>query len=136
MSKLYQGQCLCGEIKFEVDEIQPRMAHCHCTMCRKFHGAAFSTFGEAKVEHFRWLSGMALIRTFQAKNGTKRQFCDTCGSSLRFIPSNDKGEYVEFSLSLLDDDIPHRSDAHIYTKFRASWYDITDGLPVFSEGRK
>lgn len=136
MKKPVKGQCLCGSIKFEVDEIQPHMAHCHCTMCRKFHGAAYATFGEAKVEHFRWLSGTEQIRTYLADNGTQRQFCNTCGSSLRFIPSNDRGESIEFSLALLDDEIPHRPDAHIYTKFKAKWSSIADELTVFEEGRK
>jgi len=36
----YRGQCLCGAVKYAVDAIGPRMAHCHCSMCRQFHGAA------------------------------------------------------------------------------------------------
>ena len=44
----YKGLCLCGSIKYAVDKIEPKMGHCHCSMCRKFHGAAFATFGEAK----------------------------------------------------------------------------------------
>ncbi len=40
----YKGECLCGSIKYEVDEIEAQMGHCHCTMCRKFSGAAFTTY--------------------------------------------------------------------------------------------
>jgi hypothetical protein len=59
------GQCLCGAVKYEVDAIGPRMAHCHCSMCRKFHGAAFATFGEARAEDFRWLEGEHLLSSYQ-----------------------------------------------------------------------
>ncbi len=38
------------------------MAHCHCSMCRKFHGAAFSTYGEAKIENFKWLQGEGFLK--------------------------------------------------------------------------
>lgn len=51
----YRGQCLCGTVKYAVDAIGPRMAHCHCSMCRQFHGAAFATFGEARAADFCWL---------------------------------------------------------------------------------
>ena len=131
----YHGQCLCGQIRFAVDHIQPRMGHCHCTMCRKFHGAAFATFGEAKKEHFHWLAGDTLLKSFQADNGTIRQFCSECGSSLIFKPANDPGKYVEFALSALDGDVDVFPDAHIFVDYKANWSTICDGLPQYREYR-
>ena len=130
-----QGQCLCGSIKYEVTKIEDRMGHCHCSMCRKFHGAAFATLGEAKSENFRWVSGENLLKSYVATNGTTRKFCENCGSSLIFMPSNDDGKLVEFSLGTLDTDIKLKPDAHIYTKFGANWYEASDDLPKFTEGR-
>ena len=131
----YYGQCLCGSIKYKVDAIEVQMAHCHCTMCRKFHGSAFATFGAVKANNFHWLQGEKFLKTFHAPNRTKRQFCENCGSSLIFIPSNDTGEFIEFSLGTLDSEIQVKPDAHIFTKYGASWYDIVDNLPKFTEGR-
>ena len=74
-SNRYRGQCLCGAIKYAVDAIEPRMGHCHCSMCRKFHGAAFATFGEVKVEQFHWLSGESQLESYRATNGTGLQIC-------------------------------------------------------------
>ncbi|AMC34287.1 GFA family protein [Janthinobacterium sp. B9-8] len=134
-AKPYKGQCLCGMIQYEADEIGPRMAHCHCTMCRKFHGAAFSTFAEAKKSAFRWLTGEASLKTYLASNGTQRQFCEHCGSSLVFISSNDQGEWIEFALGTLDSDIDIKPDAHVFTQFKAPWHEIKDSLPQFAAGR-
>ncbi|MGB1090483.1 MAG: GFA family protein [Oceanobacter sp.] len=131
----YFGSCLCGSIKYSVSHIEERMAHCHCSMCRKFHGAAFSTYGEAKKSNFNWLFGEELIKEYLGVNGTKRLFCSNCGSSLIFIPSDDNGQNIEFSLGTLDSDIHQEPDAHIYTNHGASWYKVTDGLPEFGEGR-
>lgn len=132
----YAGQCLCGLVKYGVDKIEPQMGHCHCTMCRKFHGAAFATFAEAKKANFHWLKGEELLKTYLAENGTKRIFCENCGSSLIFVPANDAGELVEFSLGTLDSEIEIKPDAHIFTAYGASWYTITDQLPQFSESRE
>ena len=131
----YRGQCLCGAVKYEVDEIGSKMAHCHCSMCRRFHGAAFATFGEAHKEDFRWLEGEELLKSYQADNGTVRRFCSVCGSSMTFAPANDTGELVEFALGTLCDPLELRPDAHIYVGSKANWYAIEDGMPQFEEGR-
>lgn len=131
----YTGSCLCGAVKYSVDTIENEMAHCHCTMCRKFHGAAFATFGEALKENFKWLSGQDKLKEYLGSNGTKRVFCEHCGSSLVFVPSNDTGKFVEFSLGTLDSVIPNRPDAHIFTKYSACWSQINDNLPQYPEGR-
>jgi len=104
-------------------------------MCRKFHGAAFATYGEAKADNFHWVAGEEHLKPYLAPNGTKRLFCQNCGSSLVFIPSNDTGESVEFSLGTLESKIEPRPDAHIFTSYRASWYEVSDDLPQFTEGR-
>ena len=131
----YTGSCLCGQIKYQVTQIEPNLGHCHCSMCRKFHGAAFATFAEAKVENFKWINGEKLLKSYFANNGTERKFCSECGSSLIFVPSNDKGEVIEFSMSTLDSEVPNKPDAHIFTESKACWFEITDKLPQFLNGR-
>ena len=32
------GSCLCADIAFEIDGPVDIVGHCHCSMCRKFHG--------------------------------------------------------------------------------------------------
>jgi len=132
---MYKGQCLCGAIKYEVDKIEPQMANCHCSMCRKFHGAAFSTFGEAKAKNFRWIEGEDKLKSYKADNGSVRQFCNNCGSSMTFAPFKDFNELVEFSLGTLDSDIDIMPDAHVYIASKANWVEVCDKLPQYKEGR-
>jgi hypothetical protein len=133
-NKWYQGSCLCGELTFQVRNIQDRIGHCHCRMCRKFHGAAFSTYGEVAQNDFEWTKGEKFISTYLAPNNTKRQFCSCCGSSLTFrTPKNTT--HIEFSLNLLDDEVDVQPNAHIFTDFKANWTVITDDLACYREGR-
>lgn len=131
----YQGSCLCGEVRYSVESIGPNMGHCHCSMCRKFHGAAFATFGEAAKDQFRWLSGESLLKAYVAPNGTKRTFCSNCGSSLMFKSPNMPDDIVEFSLGTLDTDIPHKPDVHIFIENKACWYEPDQLLPRYAQGR-
>lgn len=131
----YIGSCLCGSVQYSVDKLERKMAHCHCTMCRKFHGAAFATYGEVRADNFHWINGEDKLKDYVAENGTKRTFCSICGSSLIFAPSNDTGEYIEFALGTLDSKIDNQPDAHIFTSHGSCWFKITDDLPQYHEGR-
>ncbi|MFW5442712.1 MAG: GFA family protein [Methylococcaceae bacterium] len=131
----YKGECLCGGIKYEVDNIAGKMAHCYCIMCRKFHGAAYSTFAEVKIEHFRWLQGKELLKSYLATNGTTRQFCSVCGSSMTFSSSKNSAETVEFSLGTLDSEILLSPDAHVHVASKANWTIICDNLPQYDGDR-
>ena len=131
----YHGSCLCGSITYEVDKIEAHMAHCHCIMCRKFHGAAFASFGEAKPENFRWLKGDDHLVEYLGTNNSIRRFCKTCGSSMTFQPSFDNGGLIEFALGTLDSNIDSKPDGHIFLDYKANWYDVEGDLPKHKEGR-
>ncbi|MBJ7537341.1 GFA family protein [Marinomonas transparens] len=133
MNKTYQGSCLCGEITFAVSGIDERAAQCHCTMCRKFHGAAAAPLVSVKQIH--WLSGDDVRKDYVADNGTTRTFCSACGSSLGFRCKVETAP-MEIAIGTLDDEVPVTIDAHIYVDNKANWDHIADGLPQFAQGRE
>lgn len=136
MNSPYRGCCLCGAVQYEVDAFSPRMGHCHCSMCRKFHGAAFATYGEAKISEFRWLQGENELQGYTADNGTTRRFCRHCGSSMTFSSANYPDDIVEIALGTLDSNLDVLPDAHIFVGSKASWSEILDDLPQYEGNRK
>ena len=131
----YRGSCLCGGIRFEVDQFAPHTGNCHCSMCRKFHGAAYATIAEARHDHFRWTSGQDLLKGYTASNGTTRSFCSHCGSSLTFSSPAADPDLVEIALGCFDDEVPVKPDAHIFVASGAAWAAPADELPQFEQGR-
>lgn len=133
MSEKYSGSCLCNQIRFEVDGFSSEAANCHCTMCRKFHGAAFGTL--VGVSGLQWRQGEDLLSSYCSSNGAKRYFCKECGSSLGFLARDALDTDIELAISCFDQEIPVSIDAHIYLSSRASWHEINDVLPKFEHGR-
>jgi len=133
MNHTYKGSCLCHQITFVVNGFNEKAANCHCTMCQKFHGAAFGTL--VSVSGLKWVSGVELIKHFTAPNGTTRSFCKECGSSLGFRVKDAPIEEIELAIALFDDDIPVTIDAQIYTNYRANWSALQPEIPSFCEGR-
>ena len=112
------------------------MGHCHCSMCRKFHGAAFASYAEVSRANFSWLAGEQLLQEYIASNGTTRRFCSECGSSMTFSPANSDGQVIEVSVATMDTEIAERPDAHIFVANKANWYSITDDLPQHASSRR
>lgn len=122
MSRQYKGSCLCGGVVFSVNGFSEKAANCHCTMCRKFHGAAFGTL--VGVRGTKWLSGERLLQNFTAQNGTVRTFCKECGSSLGFRAKGASIEKIELAIAMFDEDVPVKIDAQIYTNYKANWCQL------------
>ena len=126
-----QGQCLCGTVRYEIDGPFASMMSCHCSMCRKHHGAPFATFVSAPLEGFRWISGEDSITTYTTPSGGSRSFCKVCSSVTPILMS--KMGLVLCPAGNLDGDLGIKPQAHIFTGSKASWYEITDSLPQHEE---
>ena len=127
---MIRGSCLCGQIKFQLDGGVELINNCHCSMCRKAHGAAFGSFLHANSAGFRWNSGETLIERYQSSVGNVRAFCRVCGSNM---PVLEEGNHVIIPAGTLDDDPGMRPIVNIFAGSKAPWFDIEDSLPQFKE---
>jgi len=136
----YKGSCLCEKITYQLNQTHfDPLAHCHCKMCRKFHGAAFASLLTVQKDNLEFLSGHDYLKVFTVERDgvtTKRTFCSECGSSLLFESKhNVENNSIELAIGSLDDDIEIFVDGHIYVANKANWFDIKDSLPKYSAYR-
>ncbi|MBT6430068.1 MAG: GFA family protein [Rhodospirillaceae bacterium] len=101
------------------------MSHCHCSICRKAHGAPFATYASTAQENYRLVAGADAIRQYESSPGFNRLFCGTCGS---VVPEHIDGRAV-IPTGCLDDDPGISAAMHIFVASKAPWYKITDDLP-------
>lgn len=50
---MHKGSCLCGEVRYEIAGDIKYVRHCHCSMCRKAHGAAFGSYAKVPASWYR-----------------------------------------------------------------------------------
>lgn len=124
------GSCLCGAVAYEITAPLGEMHHCHCSRCRKHHGAAFSTYAEVPRSGFRFTRGEDRVRSFQSSEQVARTFCGDCGSNLQFL-LDFLPDRAWIAAGSFDDDPEHKPDAHIFATSKAPWHDITDDLPQY-----
>jgi len=130
MTDTSQGSCLCGAVKYQLLSRPKALSHCHCSQCRKSHGAAFASYGSVLRSDLRIVQGAGSLQSYRSSESVLRQFCGQCGSSLFW--SRDQGEYADWiSIALGTLDTPFTADKqkHIQVAFKASWYEIQDNWP-------
>jgi hypothetical protein len=133
------GSCLCGGVKFEIAGPLSHLLNCHCSKCRKQHGAAFRSRARVRVEDFRWLQGEELVSYYESSPGFHRGFCSRCGSPIVKRPAPNyaraaiRGTDLGVPLGILDGDPGVRPERHIFVGSKAPWFEITDDLPQHDE---
>jgi hypothetical protein len=129
---MVSGSCLCGRVRFEIGAPFDEMHHCHCSRCRKAHGAAFATFARVGRGEVRFLSGQGELRAFRSSPQVQRSFCGQCGSTM-FFQFDGLPDTIWVAVGSLDGDPGLRPEAHIFVGSKASWHDVLDELPQFAE---
>ncbi len=128
---MVRGSCLCGGIQFEVDSV-PVMHNCHCSKCRKAHGAAFRTSATIPSDQFRFLKGEDLVRFYRpSPDGYCAPFCRVCGSTAPLVSAERSLVFVP--AGLFDDDPGVQPKFHIFVGSKAPWWVINDEAPQFAE---
>jgi hypothetical protein len=100
---MLHGSCLCQGVTYEITGALTQALNCHCSMCRKAHGAAFRSRARVKAADFRFTKGYDLITWYESSPGNHRGFCRVCGSPLLSRFDRDARVYG-LPLGTLDDD--------------------------------
>lgn len=121
------GACLCGAVRYEIDGSLPRLIHCHCSTCRKHHGAPFATIVEISEANFRWISGGESLFEYASSATRTRAFCGVCGS---VAPALVEGRMLVPAGNLVGD-LGSPEVVHMFVGSKAPWHVIGDELPRY-----
>jgi hypothetical protein len=128
---MHHGSCLCGSVKYSIDDDLKFVVNCHCRFCSKAHGAAVTTLLFMPFDKFEVLEGQTLLSSYEVKTlNSLRVFCSQCGTRL-YNHSPSKG-MISLIVATLDTDAEPRPIANINIGSRCSWHQINDELPRFS----
>jgi hypothetical protein len=129
-SRVLEGKCGCGTVRFRVADEFLYAQNCHCSQCRAATGSAFKPFAGIEREKLEVTDGAGSLLVFGEEdlNDTR---CATCGSLLFSVVR--AGAYVHVALGSLVDAPSLRPTGHIFVGSKAPWFEITDDLPQFGE---
>ena len=126
---MLHGSCLCGSVRYTVAAAISYAENCHCSMCRKAHGAAFSTNALVPTEALH-IKGSEHLSTYRSSPNREKMFCSRCGSQL-FIKRLNAPAGTVITLGTLDDDPQVKPSRHVFVASKAPWYEPGNALPEY-----
>ena len=105
-----RGNCLCGGFQFEIVGPVGEVRLCHCDLCRRANGTAFSANARIPLDRYRVIAGEDSISEYESSPGARRCFCSRCGEADAAIT------------------------AHVWVGSKARWDRLTWDIPSFERG--
>jgi hypothetical protein len=124
------GQCACAAVKYQVSGNLKDLCHCHCSVCRRIHGAAFVSWGGVLRDEFEYLSGEDNLRSYPFSEKADSVSCQTC-SSVILVDFKPEPHMLYITTGAAEGDLDCSNAFHQFVGSKASWYEITDDLPQY-----
>ena len=122
------GGCLCGAVRYEVREPLSGSIYCHCRICQRALGGAFSLAVPCARRGFRLLCGSP--RYFESSKIVQRGFCGDCGTPLFYEPTVQAwSDWLGIWLGTFDHPEALPPEIHHGTESQLPWIEIADDLP-------
>ena len=130
--EMITGGCLCGRVRYRINAPITSLGHCHCTMCQRYHGTAYSTYAMVAKSSYEITDGEHALHTAHTSEQVQRKFCQDCGSPISY--ENDAStENIWITAGSLDTTPGCEPQYHIFVKDKVEWLEISDNLPQFAE---
>lgn len=129
------GQCLCGEIRYQIENPPAVTGVCHCKNCQRQAGSAFSTLAGVPKTEFTLTAGKPRLYEDSATtsgNTVQRFFCGTCGSPIySAVPG--QPDVVYLKTGTLDDTSTFKPQFQVWCDSKQNWVDLVPGVPALAQ---
>ena len=119
------GGCLCGAVRYEVEEPLRDVILCHCQMCRRAHGhvgaytaASRSALRVTESRGLKWYASSSIAR---------RAFCSECGGTL-FWQAKDR-DTISIAAGTLDGATGLSTTLQIHVEDAGDYYKLDPTIP-------
>ncbi|MGD8833188.1 MAG: GFA family protein [Pseudomonadales bacterium] len=129
------GQCLCGSIRYEIDNAPAVTGVCHCKNCQRQAGSAFSTLAGVPRSEFHLTSGEPKLyqdTDTDSGNPVERYFCGNCGSPI-YSAVQSSPEMIFLKTGTLDDTSDFKPQFHAWCDSKQSWVTLEEGVPTMAK---
>jgi len=126
-----EGSCNCQSVQFSSSGEIRAIVNCHCNLCRKMNGSAFSTYAVVPSENFILKSGS--LKTVQVSENASKSFCEHCGTPIYNQNPKLAGLKILY-LGAIDKALDIKPAINIYCESQLQWVNQLDALPNFEQG--
>ena len=124
------GGCYCGNVRYTITAPAVDTHHCHCSICKKIHGAILVTLSIFPRSAFT-LEKKEGLSTYNTSSKVHRYFCKSCGGPVT-IDLDEQPDLIAVATGTIDHgahpDHPKDVYRHAFVTSKVPWYEIEDKL--------
>jgi hypothetical protein len=129
-----QGACACGSVRYALSSA-PMFVHCcHCLRCQRETGGAFVLNALIETDRIATAGPAPTPIAVPTDSGASHRIfrCDACQTALwSEYGGVEKLRFVR--VGTLDQPHALTPDVHIYTRSKAPWVALPEGVPAFPD---
>lgn len=127
------GQCHCGQIRYEADIDPDRVSICHCTDCQVLTGSPYRVTVVAEGEQLKIMQGETKVYVKRGSSGAKRlqHFCPECGTPL--FATGEDGKVWGIRWGSVNQRGELKPTRQIWHRSAQPWCEDISGLPAREE---
>ena len=114
------GQCMCGAVRVSGIAKEPKVAACHCDMCRRWSSGPYFEVSCGNVA----FQGKDSVKKIRSSDWAERAFCRNCGSNL-YYHLIDSDEF-QIAAGLFDDQSELRLSLQVFIDEKPPFYTLAD----------
>ena len=128
-----EGGCLCGAIRYRLEEEPMIINACHCADCQTISGSAFvlNMWMEDKNVTLLGDDPVSYMNKSGSGNIHEIMHCEECGTDVFSKYHASIGIDKMVRVGTLDDVSGVEPDAHVHTASRQSWLKLPEDKPIF-----
>lgn len=133
MQGQFSGGCHCGEVVFKIDGPVLNVVNCHCSICRKANGGAFSSYVVVPDEAFEIVEGREMLTRYGMSEKGEKNFCRLCGAPI-FNRNKLYAGVTVVPLGGFDDPALFSPTVDIFCTDRLPWVTPGEGSRCYDKG--
>ena len=128
-----KGECICGQVKYYLNEKPLFTQACHCKDCKVLTGSSY-VVNSSVLENTLIVEGEVSSTERKAGSGAscKTYFCIKCGTYV-YADYDSAVRRLTVRTKTLDNPEKFPPQAHIFTKNKDPWLNLSDDVICFKE---
>jgi len=115
-----RGACHCGAVSYQCQSGPLAVVNCHCSLCRRMSGAAFSTYAVVGQDQLA-VENKTALSAFRMTDKVTWHFCSSCGTPVYNVNPADYPGVAMIYLGTLANPEKMTPPVNVFASSRLDW---------------
>ena len=132
-TKIVEGGCLCGAIRYRITGKPRATSLCHCRTCRLAAGAPSVAWVVLDAADLSFINGTPQV--YYSSASIRRTFCSRCGTSLTYQRETES-QTIDVTTASLDSPDAYPPTREIWLSHKLEWERANEDMASYPQSSR